>query len=100
MTSAPGAPQTCPMAPSAVAGRYETLRMAGLGEALPPQARDGLMLFLGRGMWGWARTLAVQAGREEPVPQPLASPVSSCEREAIVDVLAALAIATSDRRAS
>src|SRR5215467_12295714 len=28
--------------------------MAGLGEALPPAARSGLMLFLRRGMWGWA----------------------------------------------
>ena len=37
--------------------------MAALGQALPPEARCGLMLFLRRGMWGWARVMAT-AGRE------------------------------------
>ena len=41
-----------------IAAQYEVLRMAGLGEALPPTARSGLMLFLRRGMWGWAQALA------------------------------------------
>jgi hypothetical protein len=31
--------------------QYETLRKAALGDALPPDARAGLMLFLQRGMW-------------------------------------------------
>ena len=46
----------------AIAAQYEVLRMAALGEALPPKARSGLMLFLRRGMWGWAQALtAAQA---------------------------------------
>jgi hypothetical protein len=44
--------------PGNVVGQYETLRRAALGDALPPDARAGLMLFLQRGMWGWACALA------------------------------------------
>jgi hypothetical protein len=51
-----------PTAASTLIAQYETLRMAMLGEALPPEARSGLMLFLRRGMWGWARSLAVGGG--------------------------------------
>src|ERR1700738_870680 len=43
--------------PSNVMTQYETLRSAALGEALPPEARAGLMLFLRRGLWGWARVM-------------------------------------------
>lgn len=32
--------------PSIAITQYETLRMAALGNALPPEARAGLMLFL------------------------------------------------------
>ena len=43
--------------------------MAALGEALPPEVRSGLMLFLRRGMWGWARTLWLPGSvRREPIP--------------------------------
>jgi transposase len=42
----------CSILSSAIAAQYEVLRMAALGEALPPMARSGLMLFLRRGMWG------------------------------------------------
>ena len=41
--------------------------MAALGEALPPTARSGLMLFLRRGMWGWAQTLAAASPVQQPV---------------------------------
>jgi hypothetical protein len=44
--------------PSNVMTQYETLRSAALGDALPPEARAGLMLFLRRGLWGWARVMA------------------------------------------
>ena len=71
--------------------------MAALGEALPPTARSGLMLFLRRGMWGWAQTLAA-AG---PVQQSVASrtpPVPRNERTAVVHVLATIAMSTPDWR--
>ena len=35
--------------PSSIAAQYETLRMAALGEPLPPEARRGLGLFLRQG---------------------------------------------------
>jgi hypothetical protein len=72
--------------------------MAALGEALPPTARSGLMLFLRRGMWGWAQTLAAAS----PAPQSVASltpPVPRNQRTAVVVyVLATMAMSTNDRR--
>lgn len=94
-----GVADTCLPPPPTVAAQYETLRMAALGEALPPEARSGLMLFLCRGMWGWARTLAVQSVRKEPAAAPSAGPTITCAREAVIHVLAALAINTQERRA-
>ena len=47
------------------------LRMAALGEALPPEARSGLVLFLRRGMWAWARTLAAAAPRRAGGSRPI-----------------------------
>lgn len=85
--------------PTAIAAQYETLRMAALGEALPPEARSGLMLFLCRGMWGWARTLAAESIREEPTAAPSPGPTATCAREAVIRVLAALAADTHEWRA-
>jgi hypothetical protein len=68
-----------------IAAQYEVLRMAALGEALPPMARSGLMLFLRRGTWGWAQTLAA-AGHAQH------------ERTAVVYVLATMAMSTPERR--
>lgn len=95
-----GAAEKCPAHTSAVAAQYETLRMAALGEALPPEARSGLMLFLRRGLWGWARMLAaVPSARQEPTHIPLPDPTAPCERKAVIHVLAAMAINTHDRSA-
>jgi hypothetical protein len=69
-----------------------------LGEALPPEARSGLMLFLHRGMWGWARALAGGSVRQEPIPAPRANPAEPCERSAMVYVLAAMAMKVNNRR--
>ncbi len=92
-------PATSSAPPSTVAARYETLRRAALGEALPPEARSGLMLFLSRGMWGWARTQTAPSVREESTPAPSPSLVVPHERKAFIHVLAGLAIITPDRRA-
>ena len=83
------------MASTAVA-QYETLRMAMLGEALPPEARSGLMLFLRRGMWGWARALAVGSVRQEPIPTRRSDPAEPGERGAIVYVFAAMAMTVNN----
>jgi hypothetical protein len=72
--------------------------MAALGEALPPAARSGLMLFLRRGMWGWAQTLAVASPVQQPVHASPLTPVPRNERTAVVHVLATIAIGIPHRR--
>ena len=88
-------------AASILIAQYETLRMAVLGEALPPEARSGLMLFLRRGMWAWARRLAVGGGvrQEPPLLARRSDPVEPGERSSIVYVFAAMAMKVSTRRA-
>jgi hypothetical protein len=77
---------------SIVVTQYETLRRAALGDVLPPEARSGLMLFLRRGMWGWARALAAMS----PLHQPTGSRVSSWkapeEYRTVIHIFAAMAI--------
>ena len=48
---------------STIVAQYETLRSAMLGEALSPDARSGLIVFLRHGMWEWARTLTARNPR-------------------------------------
>jgi hypothetical protein len=93
------AAELAPAARSAVAARYETLRGSALGQALPPESRSGLMLFLSHGMWGWARTLAVPSVIAEPKPTSSPDAPVPSARKAVVRVLAALAITPTDRRA-
>lgn len=94
----PSAAEQPPTAASALIAHYETLRMAMLGEALPVEARSGLMLFLRRGMWSWARGSAVESVRPEPLPVPRSAPAEPGDRSAIVYVLAAMARKINTRR--
>ena len=93
ITAAPAAP------PAAVVARYERLRSAMLGEALPPDARSGLVVFLHRGMWAWARALSVEPTRLEPTPSRSSAPAQLNDRRAVVCLLAGMAMAIHDRRA-
>jgi hypothetical protein len=87
--------------PSSIVIRYEALRMAALGEALPPESRNGLMLFLRRGMWRWGRTLATVSPTQEPIPTPsITRTAACCERIAVIRVLAAMAMNVHNRRTS
>ncbi|AYG76973.1 hypothetical protein CCGE532_31320 (plasmid) [Rhizobium sp. CCGE532] len=81
----------------AIADQYEMLRSAALGEVLPLKARSGLMLFLRRGMWGWARALRAAASPDQdPFYLSLATrPAHS----AVVHVLATIAMSIHQRRA-
>jgi hypothetical protein len=72
--------------------------MAALGEALPPAARSGLMLFLRRGMWGWAQTLVAASPVQQPVHASSLTPQARNERTAVVHLLATMAMSTPDRR--
>jgi hypothetical protein len=72
--------------------------MAALGEVLPPTARSGLMLFLRRGMWGWAQTLAAASLAQNPGHAPSFTRAAHDERTAVIHVLATMAMSTPDRR--
>ena len=95
----PGAAEKPSTTASTLVAQYETLRMAVLGEALPLEARSGLMLFLRRGMWGWARSLPVGGSvRQESLLARRSDPVEPGERSSIVYVFAALATKVNIRR--
>jgi hypothetical protein len=72
--------------------------MATFGDALPPESRGGLALFLRRGMWGWAQTLATTNGWPTPLPATRLDPNEPCGRSAIVQVLAAMVTNLDSRR--
>lgn len=82
---------------SVLASEYEVLRAAVLGEALPLMARSGLMLFLRRGMWGWAKVLIAAAGSpQEPIDRlSFSSPTRDSGHSAVVHVLATIATSTN-----
>lgn len=71
--------------------QYETLRGAVLGNALPPEARAGLLLFLRRGMCGWARAAAT-IGTPPPIGSRPTNWKMPEELRAVVHIFAALAI--------
>jgi hypothetical protein len=72
--------------------------MAALGEPLPPKDRSGLMLFLRRGMWGWAQTLVAANCAQEPVHAPPLTRRACDQRAAVVHLLATMAMSPLDRR--
>lgn len=77
--------------------RYEVLRAAALGELLPLEARNGLALFLRRGMWSWAQAPIVTetAPRAERLSRPLSFPGEDRE---VVQLLATLAMRSTKQR--
>jgi hypothetical protein len=86
--------------PGAIVAQYETLRSAVLGQALPPEARSGLIVLLRQGMWRWACRPAVGRARSEPFTDQTSIPKEPFERRAVVYALAGLAMARNDRRTS
>jgi hypothetical protein len=93
ITDSPGGPLV------SVAARYETLRMAALGEPLPVEARSGLALFLRRGMWGWARVLAAATEPAQPAHSPSSGSAGSFQHRSVIQVFAAMALNINGRRA-
>ena len=67
---------------STIVAQYETLRSAMLGEALSPDARSGLIVFLRHGMWEWARTLTLGTLGREPLH---VAPSSSATRRSLAN---------------
>jgi hypothetical protein len=82
-----------------VVSQYEALRDAALGHPLPPEARYGLLLFLRRGMWGWARVVAVPRTTVQQEPGQGASLrfAAADESRAVIHAFAAIAMNTEHR---
>jgi hypothetical protein len=79
--------------PAGLQSRYETLRMAALGEPLPPECRRGLALFLRRGMWGWSQRASCEAPSEPRSPIASSAWAVPYQPRAIVHAFAAMAMA-------
>lgn len=81
--------------------RYEILRAAALGTALPIEARSGLTILLHRGMWAWVRAI-LHAPCQNPsaampaVGLPIADETS--ERRTVIHLLAAMVMAVPEWR--
>jgi hypothetical protein len=82
-----------------ILAQYEILRMTTFGEALAPESRSGLALFLRRGMWGWARILAATSARPLPALTTPSSATEPCDRGVVIQVFAAMAMIILNRRA-
>jgi len=80
---------------SIVVTQYETLRAAALGNALPPEARAGLMLFLHTGMWGWARTVTAVRTFERPYGSRPPNWKPPEEHRTVIHLFAAMTIPTT-----
>ena len=72
--------------------------MAMLGDVLPPESRSGLALFLRRGMWAWAQTLAAPSTQETPIPASFSTATEPCDRTIIIQLLAAIAMKIDNRK--
>ncbi|HEX4138309.1 MAG TPA: hypothetical protein VHY84_27105 [Bryobacteraceae bacterium] len=81
--------------PSIAVTQYETLRAAALGNALPPEARAGLMLFLHTGMWGWARAVTAMRKFEWPAGSRRSNWKAPKEYRTVIHLFAAMAIPTA-----
>jgi len=75
-----------------VVAQYEALRGAVLGEALPPEARTGLLLFLRRGMSGWARAVATMCAPQRPMGSRPSNWTIPEEHRAVVHIFAAIIV--------
>jgi hypothetical protein len=89
-----------PGSSTAIAAQYEVLRGAALGEVLPINARSGLVVFLRRGMWGWAKALSPTASLHREQICPPAAWSTHAGRSVVVHVLAAIALGIHDRRSA
>lgn len=72
--------------------QYETLRAAALGNALPPEARAGLMLFLHTGMWGWMRAVTAMHAFERPAGSRPSNWKAPEEHRTVIHLFAGMAI--------
>jgi len=80
--------------PSIAVMQYETLRASALGNALPPESRAGLMLFLSTGMWGWARAVTAIRTFEWPATSRPSNWKPPEKQRTVIHLFAAMTIPT------
>jgi hypothetical protein len=85
---------------SVLEAQYETLRLAALGQPLPLEARSGLALLVRQGLWGWARALGQIAAQERAGSRSAPRSVAPRQPNAVVQILAAMAMKAHTRRAT
>lgn len=85
-------------AASRVTEQYERLRTAALGEGWPVEARNGLALFLRRGMWGWAQATAVPSTPPRPTRSFFATSTADDEQQAVIRLFVEMATRSTNRR--
>lgn len=81
-----------------VAQDYETLRTAAQGDALAFEARNGLALFLRRGMWGWARAISDSSDGPRPTQPARTGNFVDDNEKTVVQLLADMAMSSAVRR--
>jgi hypothetical protein len=86
-----------PMAASRLSEQYETLRSVALSGELPLEARSGLVLFLRRGMWAWARAVTIPSTPRPPRSLVATSTAQDDERT-VIHLFAAMAMRSSKWR--
>ena len=75
-----------------VVAQYEAMRAAARSEALPPEARTGLLLFLRRGMCVWARAVATMCAPQRPTGSRPSNVTIPEQYRAVVHILADMVI--------
>jgi hypothetical protein len=85
---------------SVVITQYESLRRAAIGGALPCEARAGLLLFLHRGMYGWARALATMRAPQHASGSRPPNWKAPEEHRAVIHIFAAMAIKANHQGAA
>jgi hypothetical protein len=79
--------------------KYEALRTAGFGQALPIEERSGLAILLRRGMWAWAKALNPIAAVQQQTCEPALRSTTPRQHSVAIQIIAAMAMRANDRRA-
>jgi hypothetical protein len=82
-----------------VVEKYEALRAAGFGQALPLESRSGLALLLRRGMWAWAKALNSRVAVQQQACVPALRSTAPRQHSVAIQIIAAMAMRANPRRA-
>jgi len=73
--------------------------MAPLGETPTLECRNGLALFLRRGMWGWCQSLVTVVDvSDKPPPVSRSVSITSDQKETAIQLFATIAMNYKQRR--